>query len=92
MVLEISNCDNCYNIKGNLIQKNLHAFQHTFRNIFEKVDHLTINIEGLNSIDRDGVSAITKLHNKAISNNKKLTIIGLGCKELYQHIKSHSAA
>ena len=92
MVLEISNCDNCYNIKGNLTKKNLNIFSHTFKNIFDKVDHLTINIEGLNSIDRDGVGAITKLHNKAISNNKKLTIIGLGCKELYQHIKTHSAA
>ncbi|TJY38237.1 hypothetical protein E5167_01105 [Pontimicrobium aquaticum] len=67
-------------------------FQHTFKNIFSKVDELKINIEGLDSIDRDGVSAITKLHNRAISKNKKLTIIGLGCKELYEHIKTHSAA
>ncbi|WP_239021914.1 hypothetical protein [Pontimicrobium aquaticum] len=92
MVLEISNCDNCYKIKGNLTKENLSIFQHTFKNIFSKVDELKINIEGLDSIDRDGVSAITKLHNRAISKNKKLTIIGLGCKELYEHIKTHSAA
>ncbi len=92
MVLEISNCDNCFKIKGNLTKKNLHTFRHTFKNIFDKIDHLTINIEGLNSIDREGVSAITKLHNTAITNNKKLTIVGLGCKELYQHIKTHDAA
>ncbi len=92
MVLEISNCDNCYIVKGNLTQKTLQTFQHTFKNIFDKIEHLTINIEGLDSIDRDGVSAITKLHNTAISKSKKLTIIGLGCKELYQHIKNHSTA
>lgn len=92
MVLEISNCDNCYKIKGSLTKENLKAFQHTFKNIFSKVDELTINIEGLDSIDRDGVSAITKLHNKAISKNKKLTIVGLGCKELLDHIKTHNAA
>lgn len=92
MVLEITNCDNCYNIKGNLTQKNLDAFQHTFQNIFDKIEHLTINIEGLDSIDRDGVCAITKLHNRAISKNKKLTIVGLGCKELLDHIKTHNAA
>lgn len=92
MVLEISNCDNCYNIKGNLTKKNLSTFSHTFKNIFDKIEHLTINIEGLDSIDREGVSAITKLHNVAISKNKKLTIVGLGCKELLDHIKTHSAA
>ncbi len=92
MVLEISNCDNCYKIKGNLIKENLNTFQHTFKSIFDKVEHLTINIEGLDRIDRDGVSAITKLHNVAISKNKKLTIVGLGCKELLEHIKTHSAA
>jgi len=92
MVLEISNCDNCYKIKGNLIKENLNVFQHTFKNIFDKIEEITINIEGINSIDRDGVSAITKLHNAAISKNKKLTIIGLGCKELLEHIKTHSAA
>lgn len=92
MVLEISNCDNCYKIKGHLTKENINVFQHTFKNIFSKADELTINIEGLDSIDRDGVSAITKLHNKAISNNKKLTIIGLGCKELLDHIKTYNAA
>lgn len=92
MVLEISDCDNCYKIKGNLTKKNLYTFQHTFKNIFDEVEHLTINIEDLNSIDREGVSAIAKLHNTAITKKKKLTIIGLGCKELYQHIKTNDAA
>jgi len=91
MVLEITNCENCYKIKGNLTKENLGLFQHTFKNIFSKINELTINIEGLDGIDRDGVSAITKLHNNAISNNKKLTIVGLGCKELYQHIKTFNA-
>ena len=92
MVLEISNCDNCYKIFGDLTKKNLSVFQHTFSNVYNNLDHVTINIEGLTSIDRDGVRAIAKLHNLALSNNKKLTIIGLGCKELYQHFKSIDAA
>jgi ABC-type transporter Mla MlaB component len=92
MVLEISNCDNCYKIIGSLTQKNLSIFQNTFRGIFNTTANLTINIEGLNDIDREGVSAITKLHNEAITLQKKLTIIGLGNKELYQHFKSNDAA
>ena len=92
MVLEISNCDNCYKIIGNLTQQNLNIFHSTFRNIFETTNKLTINIEGLKAIDREGVSAITKLHNDAISFKKKLIIIGLGNKELYEHFKSNDAA
>jgi len=92
MVLEISNCDNCYKITGSLTQQNLYIFQNTFQDIFETTGNLTINIEGLKCIDREGVSAITKLHNQALSNQKKLTIIGLGNKELYQHFKSNDAA
>ncbi len=92
MLLEISNCDNCYNLKGSLTEKNLHTFTLAFKNIFSKISHLTINIEGLNSIDREGVNVITRLHNKALTSKKKLTIIGLGNKELYEHFKSNDAA
>ena len=92
MVLEISNCDNCYKIIGSLTQKNLSIFQNSFKNIFETNNNLTINIEGLKDIDREGISAITKLHNEALTKQKKLTIIGLGNKQLYQHFKSNDAA
>ena len=92
MVLEICVCDNCFKIKGNLTRKNLHTFQQAFKNIFNEIDDLIVNIEELNAIDRDGVSALTKLHNQALTLNKKLTIIGLGNKELYDHFKSVDAA
>ena len=92
MILEISNCDNCYKIKGNLTKQHLNIFLHTFKTIFDETDDLVINIEELNAIDREGVSVITKLHNEAITKNKKLTIIGLGNKELYDHFKSNDAA
>ena len=92
MVLEILNCDDCYKIKGKLTQQNLHIFQTAFQNIFETTDNLIISIEGLSGIDREGVNAIAKLHNESLTQQKKLTIIGLGNKELYEHFKSNDAA
>jgi ABC-type transporter Mla MlaB component len=92
MVLEICICDNCFRLKGNLTKKHLYIFQKAFKDIFNKVDDLILNIEELNAIDRDGVSAITKLHNLALTENKKLTIIGLGNKELYDHFRTSDAA
>ena len=40
------------------------------------------------SIDRAGVMALARLHNESITKSKKLSIVGLGCKELYDHFKS----
>ena len=43
-------------------------------------------------MDRYGVKAFVKLHNEAVIKNKKLSIIGLGCKDLYDHFKTEIAA
>lgn len=92
MDLKISNCNNFFKIKGNLNKSNLGVFQNEFKNIFERVNALTISIEGIESMDRFGVNAIAELHKEAISKNKSLSIIGLGCKDLYNHFKSEIAA
>ncbi|MEY8850083.1 hypothetical protein AB9K26_14780 [Psychroserpens sp. XS_ASV72] len=88
MNLEITHSNNFFKVKGSLQRDNVHVFKRTFRNIFEKVNAITISIEDLKSIDRHGVSAIAQLHNESIVKQKRLSIIGLGCQELYTHFKS----
>ena len=92
MDLKISNCNNFFKIKGNLNKSNLGVFQNEFKNIFERVNALTISIEAIESMDRFGVNSLAELHKEAISKNKSLSIIGLGCKDLYNHFKSEIAA
>lgn len=92
MILEITQANDYFKVKGNLNKNNLHIFQNTFQNIFDQLDSLVLSIEGLNSIDRYGVNAIAKLHNESLSKAKKLSIIGVGCKELYEHFSTNDAA
>jgi len=92
MELKITNCNNFFKIKGTLDKKNLGVFQSEFKNIFEKVNSLTISIEDIESMDRHGVNALAELHKEAIAKHKSLSIIGLGCKDLYNHFKSEVAA
>jgi ABC-type transporter Mla MlaB component len=92
MELKITNCNNFFKIKGTLDKKNLGVFQSEFKNIFEKVNSLTISIEAIESMDRYGVNALAELHKEAIAKHKSLSIIGLGCKDLYNHFKSEVAA
>ncbi|MDB9781812.1 hypothetical protein OAE03_02330 [Winogradskyella sp.] len=88
MDLQISNYNNHFQLKGTLNKLNLKTFNSHFSNIFDKLDEILINIESIESIDRAGVMALAKLHNESITKSKRLSIIGLGCKELYDHFKA----
>lgn len=92
MDLKISNCNNFFKIKGILNRNSLEIFQNEFQNIFEKVNNLTISIQDVESMDRYGVKAFVALQNEAIQKNKNLSIIGIGCKDLYNHFKAENAA
>ncbi|OEK07784.1 hypothetical protein A8C32_14935 [Flavivirga aquatica] len=92
MELKITNCNNFFKIKGALNRSSLDIFKKEFSNIFEKVNSLTISIQDINSMDKYGVDAIAKLHKEALVKNKTLAIIGLGCKDLYDHFKTGTAA
>lgn len=92
MLLEITNNKDYFKIIGNLNEDNLHIFENTFQNIFEKLDRIVINIEGLNKIDRSGVQAIANLHNQSILKKKKLSLIGLINPDKYNSLDQNDAA
>ncbi len=88
MDIQITNYNNRFQIKGTLNKLNLKTFNAHFANIFDKLDDVLLDIEGIESIDRAGVMALARLHNESITKSKRLSIIGCGCKELYQHFKA----
>jgi len=88
MDLQITNYNNRFKIKGALNKLNLKDFNAHFSNIFDKLDEVQLDIEHIESIDRAGVMALAKLHNESINKSKSLSIIGFGCKELYEHFKA----
>lgn len=92
MNIEITSYNNQFKIKGILNRKNVNVFNNEFKNIFERFNSLTLNIEGLTSIDRYGVNALAQLHNESITQHKSLSIIGMGCDDLYEHFKSEEEA
>lgn len=92
MSLKITCYNNFFKVTGVLDRTSVDVFHHEFRNVFEKSDEITISIEGIESIDRYGVIALAKLHNESITRQKRLSIIGFGCKELYDHFKTKETA
>ena len=92
MNIEITSYNNQFKIKGVLNRQNVNVFNSEFKNIFEKFNSLILSIEGLTSIDRYGVNALAQLHNESITKQKGLSIIGMGCDDLYEHFKSEESA
>ncbi|WP_353779627.1 STAS domain-containing protein [Winogradskyella sp. 3972H.M.0a.05] len=92
MALAISNYNNFFKVKGVLNKRNIQQFQEAFHNALDVNNEITISIEGLETIDRYGVNALVKLHNEALTKNKRLSIVGSGLKELFDYFKSEEAA
>ncbi|TYB79917.1 hypothetical protein ES674_04775 [Bizionia myxarmorum] len=67
-------------------------FQNEFEHVFDNLQSVTISIEELDSIDKFGVMALAKLHNESLQKKKQLSIVGFGCKDLYDHFKTNDAA
>ena len=91
MGLKITGYNNFFKIKGELNRNTLDVFQNEFRDIFKRLNSIIINIEDVELMDRYGVLALTELHEESLIKNKKLVIIGLGCKELYEHFEAETA-
>jgi anti-anti-sigma regulatory factor len=92
MDLHITKSNNLFQLRGIFQRANIHQFKREFLNIFDKQYAITLNIENLTSIDHYGVNALAQLHNEAITKGKKLSIIGMGCDDLYEHFKSEETA
>jgi len=83
MELRISGQNNFYEVKGSLNKKTIPVFQNTFKKIFETSSNVTISIEGLEAIDRQGKNALAQLHNESMAKHKSLSIIGSGREDLF---------
>ena len=92
MTLTITHFNNVYRIKGCLVKFTIKTFQNELKHIFETSDNIILNLRGLVTIDSHGVNAIAKLHNEALTKNKKLAIIGFGNNELVNRISPDKVA
>jgi len=92
MNLKITHYNNFFNVKGILDKHSVQILQDEIQDAFEKLQSITISLEGLEGIDKHGVMALVKLHNESITKHKQLSIIGSGCQNLYDHFKTNDAA
>lgn len=88
MTIDIEKHNHLYKVIGRLEQQNIKEFKRKFKDIWKKSDSITICIENVKCIDQYGVAALTQLYNEALAKQKRLSFVGIGCKDLYEHFNT----
>ena len=90
MALKILKKKNIYHLKGKLITSDVTSLISYFTTKINKKNKIFLNIDETQEIDKNGLKAIGELMNLASSKKKSFAIVGLGCKEIYDHFQQAS--
>ncbi|WP_417556727.1 STAS domain-containing protein [Mesoflavibacter zeaxanthinifaciens] len=88
MALTITRDKTLFEIVGRIDTSTVKSFETHLKLMLTNLEDLTLNIDKVSKIDASGMKAIRNLYDNAMSSNKKLCITGLGCKEIYEELRS----
>ncbi len=92
MSLNISEKNGTFYLNGNINTTTSRFFIIQIEHSIQKYRNVVINIDNVNEIDRDGLAAINTLRAIALRNHKVFSILGYGCKEIYDHFNQNLVA
>ncbi|MEQ6122898.1 STAS domain-containing protein [Pseudotenacibaculum sp. MALMAid0570] len=83
MAVLIENQNNVFYAKGEINQLNAKILKMYIESQFRKFNRVILNINDVSKIDKSGISILTSLYYTSISRGKSFSIIGYGCKDIY---------
>ncbi|QXP73682.1 hypothetical protein H0I31_12330 [Tenacibaculum sp. AHE15PA] len=92
MALQISQKNGNFFLNGKLNSTTSRFFIIYFEHNIEQLESVTINIDNVNEISRDGLEAISTLTAIALRNDKLFSVTGYGCKEIYDDFNQMNVA
>ena len=92
MALQILEKNGTFELKGSLTSNTTKSFVNHFELILKTMKDVTINIDHVDAIDVRGVEALKGLLNFAFRSNAIFSIIGDGCKDIYDDYRTSLAA
>ena len=84
MALQILENNGTFHLEGNLNATTSRSFIIHFEHLISRLKKVTVNIEKVKEIDRNGVTAFKILLANALRNNKLFSITGNGCEDIYK--------
>ncbi|WP_203255981.1 anti-sigma factor antagonist [Hyunsoonleella ulvae] len=92
MDLKITTCNNFFKLKGVLNKSNTSVFKKKIYDAIDANHKLTVSIDALEAIDAHAVESFRNAYFYAKNLQKEFTIVGVGCKELYDYFQSYKVA
>ena len=83
MAILIENQNNVFNVKGEINQLNAKILKSYIESQFHAYDRVVLNINDVRKIDKEGINILTSLYQVSILKKKSFSIIGYGCKDIY---------
>lgn len=92
MSLKISEKSGTFFVNGKINTSTLHSFETYFQYNLSQSNKVIMNIDDVIEIDKSGLEIIRSLKNKALLENKMFSVVGYGCKEIYDDFNHNNAA
>ena len=92
MALQITEQNGTFLVHGQLNSITTRSFIIHFKYIIEQHNNVVINIDCVTEIDEDGLEGIKSLIAIALLNHKMFSVIGNGCKDIYQDFNCSQVA
>ena len=92
MALQITQQNGTFLLKGKLNTTPARSFIIHFEYIMEQQQNVVVNIDGITEIDYDGLEGIKTLTAIALRDHKMFSVIGNGCKDIYQDFNCSQVA
>ena len=86
MNITIENKDNVFTVKGEICLTNAKILKRYMRSQFLCHEYVVLNINEVEKIDRTGINILTGLYQTSLAIGKSFSIVGYGCKDLYDEI------
>ncbi len=86
MSLQIAEKKGVFNLNGKINSITSDFFKTYFKFKLKERNNVIVNIDNVNQIDKEGLQTIISLTIEAKDKGKFLTIVGYGCKEIYDHL------
>ncbi|ADV47457.1 hypothetical protein Celal_0100 [Cellulophaga algicola DSM 14237] len=88
MVLKILSIKNgTFKVAGKINATTAPQFQSNFESNLDSLNKLTLDIDEITEVDAAGMKALRALYKKAFLENKSFSIIGNGCKDIYDDFR-----
>lgn len=87
MRLQIKKNFNVYEIKGQLVAKNIRLFKKYFSNLLGKSKVVIVSLDKIKDIDEKGVKVMLEMYREAMSKETILYILGKNNERVYNMFK-----